>query len=158
MSMLLQYGEMVAGTTGEADEVAYDQNTTVEEKLNQITSDLSELRLKLLWENSSPTSDFAAQTIELSSSDYDLLLFISRTTKSSTYEVSNIVTKSNNFNANIVTPQGGVSCAISRSTSSTDATHLSVGDASIMNTTNSVVTASQNHLMIPYKVYGIKIS
>ncbi len=32
-------------------------------------------RLKLLWENPSPTSSFAAQTITLASDDYDYLKF-----------------------------------------------------------------------------------
>jgi hypothetical protein len=50
---------------------------------------LSQLRTKVLWTNSNPTSSFASQNIVLSSSDYDYLLLFYKTS----YDSNNVVSK-----------------------------------------------------------------
>lgn len=61
-------------------EPTYSGATAVDStNLNIMDKGIKEIdncRLKKLWENSNPSEDFGAQTINLSSSDYDYLIWI----------------------------------------------------------------------------------
>lgn len=66
--------KLIGGTANLAQAILYSPTgraqTNVKAELDRINSDLTELRPKLLWTNSSPSSAFAAQTIPLDLSTY----------------------------------------------------------------------------------------
>lgn len=109
----------------------------------------------LLWENSSPTSSFAAQTVTLASDDYDFLLFIHRMNNGSTSPCNSLC---------IPKGQGGNFCVGGTSSNGvigndrrityTDATHIAYGDNNYCYGNNAASVSNTRN--IPYKIYGIK--
>lgn len=67
-------------------EATYSGTTPVDaDNLNVMDEGIKELddcRLKKLWENNQPTADFNAQTINLTSADYDVLIWFFKGYKS----------------------------------------------------------------------------
>lgn len=98
-----------------------------------------------LWENSSPTSDFVAQNITLSSSDYDFLLWTYQYNSSNNKTMSQICQKGSGTNMSYVV--GGNSR--SRMADRTSDTVFSVYDASSAGVVD-------NSVCIPLTIYGIK--
>ena len=98
--------------------------------------------MKLLWENPNTTQAFAAQTITLSSADYDFLLVISR---QSGYMVSTICKKGQNA---LMTAVVGAIRANRLATYVSDTSYL-IGQGYDATTVN-------NEHCIPVAVYGIK--
>ena len=111
---------------------------------------------ELLWENQSPTSSFAAQTVTLASDDYDFLLFIHRVNNGSTSPCNSLC---------IPKGQGGNFCVGGTSSNGvigndrrityTDDTHIAYGDNNYCYGTNA--TSVSNTRNIPYKIYGFKV-
>lgn len=106
------------------------------------------LEMELLWENASPTSNFAAQTVSLDLSGCDAVLVEYRLMTSTVFVVSAFVKIGTSVFAN--------------ATSATSGTHFQrVTEAK----TNGVVfdgaynasnSAANNSVMIPQTIYGIK--
>lgn len=96
-----------------------------------------------LWENPDPTAEFAAQTITLSSSDYDLLLVIAKYINNST---------------RVISPVLGLNGYLYFATEiSSGAVNYYRGfDSSGNNVT--FTNANDNTRLIPYQIYGIKTS
>jgi hypothetical protein len=46
--------------------------------VNNNATELSNIKLNILWSNPNPTNNFSAQSITLSSNDYDYLIFVCR--------------------------------------------------------------------------------
>lgn len=101
---------------------------------------------RLLWENKSPTSSFSAQTITLSSSDYNLLLVVFKYDTSTNETGTMLVYSGNSFR--LAGANGSNSRVGSRKFFITDTTHYSVDDG-YWNGSKS------NADIIPWKIYGL---
>lgn len=120
----------------------------------------SKAEIDLLWQNASPTSAFAAQTIPLDLSGYDLALIVMRgwASSSSYWDISNIVKVGSRGSAEYILnlhTDGATKYFVGRlyEVSNTGvafqaSSSCSVG-ASAIDHTNRYIT--------PYQVYGIKI-
>lgn len=127
MADLLAYGEDIIGFPG--------GEATAKVKL-----------MKLLWENPDTTVDFAGQSVQLASGDWDLVLIIAITYKGGSAKVSLIC----DGNGRLIGVDSNTSPLCARDVVKTDSTHLTFANA---------VTASQtsNFRLIPYQIYGIKL-
>lgn len=108
-----------------------------------------------LWENPNPSSDFATQTVNLSSSDYDFLLW-------------DVIHKKDNFHLTFLIPKGtsavfnltanGTNNSITRQRNAnyTNATAYLIDNGYVQNSNSS--RAQDNTVLIPNRVYGIKQS
>ena len=115
-----------------------DGTTSVEEKIGN-------MRMTKLWENPSPTSDFTAQNIILSSSDYDMLLVLSRVSK----------TSQRNAPATIGNKGFSIFCQGSNvvDTRAYDASGTTVAFENAQRN-----GSNNNAILIPYQIYGIKLT
>ncbi len=112
---------------------------------------LSDKGMTLLWENASPTSEFAAQTVTLNSdlSNYDAVLLLYRITTSKTWVMPLF----------LITDEPGY-CAVhitynaTRRVTANNGNQLTCYDASVAKTYGS--PATDNSYCIPYKIYGVK--
>lgn len=115
---------------------------------------------RLLWENPSPTTNFTAGNIILSSGDYDYLIVVTRTSTTATNHTVQILFKGlsgyigyqasgngNNYNIIIAT----------RTVSFTNDTTLAVTDSNYAwNSSASNISHSvANNTAIPYRIYGM---
>lgn len=108
-----------------------------------------------LWENSSPSSSFAAQNVTLSSSDYNLLLIIYNWTASTPESLVNIVQKNHRFVLSAAQPSASGARNMSRSGrfNSVTEVHFDAGSDAVGTTASS----TNNDRCIPIAIYGIKI-
>ena len=104
-----------------------------------------------LWENPNPTSAFAAQTITLSSSDYDFLLVTAVCSTTNGAESSPLILKKNSKGILNYATATSPAAASNRTITCTSNTQLSVDSAW---NAGSVV----NTELVPIAVYGIKQS
>ena len=108
-----------------------------------------------LWENPNPTADFSAQTITLSSGVYDELLWIGRLSKADNRQFSSIVEKGADVILNYAVGYNNNGADTRcRLATYVDATHYSIGSASIGVGTSASTT--NNATVIPVAVYGIQ--
>lgn len=114
-------------------------------------------RLKTLWTNPSPTASFAAQNVALSSSDYDLLLFVHRANNGSTAPCNSLVVPKGQ-NGNFATSGTSASGVIAndRRITYTDDTHIAYADNYYCLSHNAASVSNTRN--IPYKIYGIKLT
>lgn len=123
-----------------------------------ITSQISNIRLKLLWSNSNPSSSFASQNIALSSSDYDLLLinFATGVTFTTVGTKSVICAKGNNAYLDfiIANTSNSVTVADRLITYSND-TSYTANDCYVQ--TNGSSRSTTNTYCVPVAIYGLKI-
>lgn len=108
-------------------------------------------KMDLLWTNSSPSSSFSAQAISLDFSIYKIVyvLFAQNTTTMNidiaTYLTNDTVTVKSIDSKKIVI----------RNVYKNDSV-ISFSDASIIPTYGATSTTTNNSILIPYKIYGIK--
>ena len=123
-----------------------------------IISQISNIRLKLLWSNSNPSSSFASQNIALSSSDYDLLLinFATGVTFTTVGTKSVICAKGNNAYLDfiIANTSNSVTVADRLITYSND-TSYTANDCYVQ--TNGSSRSTTNTYCVPVAIYGLKI-
>ena len=110
--------------------------------------------MKLLWENPSPTASFAGQNITLSSDNYDFLLWVYKEQASTSYYLS--VMSPKGAGASFGLPDIGASGNSNRVRRATyvDNTHFTFGNGFVG---SSSTYTSDNSVMIPIAIYGIKI-
>ena len=109
---------------------------------------------KVLWSNSNPTSTFNAQTITLSSSDYDVLeIFCAMGTSTGDGITSGKGIKGKNILVNCLAPTATVSPMRVRNFSYVSDTSLSVGIAYYG---TNALTSTSNAYVIPLYVVGYK--
>ena len=114
-------------------------------------------KLKTLWTNANPKSSFAAQNVQLSSSEYDLLLFIHRANNGSTAPCNSlIVPKGENGNFCVSGTSSNGVIANDRRITYTDDTHLAYADNYYCVSHNAASVSNTRN--IPYKIYGIKLT
>lgn len=124
---------------------------------------LNVANFKLLWSNSNSSNDFNAQTINLSSSDYDILMIICSCRKynnANTQMITCFMKKGDPATVAIMLENGTDSSykveRWSRVFKRTNDTQLSAQAAYYAQNYNSV-GSTNNTLMIPCYIYGIKI-
>jgi hypothetical protein len=111
--------------------------------------------MKLLWENPSPTSAFAAQNIALSSSDYDLLLLVCRLSDTYNGTTSYISPKGMGGKWDMASYASNGAQNWIRFTEYVNDTTINIHDGYtvIPSGTGTV----NNSRLIPYQIYGIKL-
>jgi len=108
-----------------------------------------------LWENQSPTSRFSAQSIDLSSSNYDLLMIVFRMDTSRAYTKSVIIPKGGSAYLDFgYYTSADNQVTYYRTIASTDDDTLSVADASKAKNSSE---SSDDTICIPTYVYGITL-
>lgn len=117
------------------------------------------LRLKKLWENSSPTSSFAPQSIELSSSDYDYLIWIYRFQTGNNNQKSQLILKGGGCIMDIAWDYGtGGQYYLGeyyRNATRTNDTTYAINDCYVRYNSGTTY-ATVNNYVIPVAVYGGK--
>ena len=111
--------------------------------------------MKLLWENHNSYSSFDAQTVELSSNDYDFVdiyfrFFASESTETGKIILSKRILNGSNSKIDYITYIGGVLLDV-RQVNCLTSCKVTFENASRNNT-------ERNDLLIPYKVYGGKFN
>lgn len=146
----------IAGLT--ASDVAYDNTdsgltaTNTQGAIDEVITKLGNMKISKLWENSDPTVNFIAQTIELSSDNYDILLLIGKVVTSLNREISSIIIKGSG--ASLIGFSGSGLVSAIRSIDYTDDTHFYVTSGTIQSGGSTVTDDSR---LIPVAIYGIKI-
>ena len=116
--------------------------------------------IKTLWTNSSPTADFAAQTITLASDDYDFLFFdyaytanarrfTSITSKGCDGLINVAIQASNTIFGN---PMRTITYGTATSITISDCSYLTIQNGGALS------TATNNSVLIPIAIYGFKKS
>lgn len=114
------------------------------------------LKMELLWTNASPASSFVGQDIALDLSDYDGVFIIFALTISNNYRPNPLFVfeKDTGRSYTILAEQGnkmGIRSVIMYSNK------VNFGDAKSVNTYGSSSgNATNNDVLRPYKIYGIK--
>jgi hypothetical protein len=139
-------------TTGDlginADNVMMsDGVTSVEEKMGNV-------RMTKLWENPSPSADFAGQAVTLSSGNYDLLLVIAKYATTFGNNLSNVSSSSGDLTFPLAGSSGPANYTRSYSVNMNVVTF---GDSEI-SAHNSPSKVTANNTLIPYQIYGIKLT
>jgi hypothetical protein len=107
------------------------------------------MRMTKLWENPDPTQSFSAQNVTLSSGDYDLLCVVARLSASLTFNVSAFTPKGNGVHL-VRTDKASTGVNIGRNMEYASDTTVHFVDAYRLNSTD-------NTMLIPYCIYGIKL-
>lgn len=110
------------------------------------------MKMDLLWTNPSPTANFAAQTVSLDLSEYDLFMLVSRDTTGG--DTCNMVFALPNTTVRMffITDSG----TTNRNTGYRRATISGTGVQFLEGYQGN--STSNNALCIPYQIYGIKMS
>lgn len=114
------------------------------------------IQMKELWQNASPTSNFAAQSTDINLSGYDAVLIKCRTSTGSTETASYIGFVGENILMNHVynlTNSSVPGDCVRKATITTSEITYTVGQSKDHTDTAAVARAN---MMIPYVVYGIK--
>lgn len=151
-SMTQQKMNSLKNSEGKIPELANQIIMTDDEDVN-----LSQFRTKVLWTNPNPSSSFGAQTITLSSDDYDYLVLIP------THNIANGIKA-----PLCVMPKGYGArlCSVDASSNSTYRPMVMARDVtSVSNTQLSVsvcrynygttYTEERNDLLVPYQIIGL---
>jgi len=134
--------------------------------LTQINSALSiansKVKISVLWTNNAPTSDFSSQYIELSSNDYDYLIFLNMCIAGTNYSYrglqSSIVPKGNNVSMNNIfyNDNANVMVYSTRLGTYTNDTKYYISNTIFTSTDQPSNPRVDNQFTIPYMVLGIK--
>lgn len=119
-------------------------------------ANINYLKGKKLWTNSSPTAEFAAQSITLSSSDYDLLEIFYIDYNSTNRFKSVRVPKGKNTLLEMSISVSNYSFAGVRPVTYSSATSLTVGACTALYDTNAFSHITNNTWCIPQYVIGYK--
>ena len=144
-----------ANNIGDMSTLTTTNTSSIVGAVNEINS----ARLESLWTNSSPTSSFAPQSIQLSSSNYDYLIWIFKFHRSTNRQKSVMCLKGAGAIADMAWDYGvGGTYYLAeyyRQVNWTDNTHYSIGDDYVRYNgwTN---TGTDNNYLIPIAVYGGK--
>lgn len=154
---LCAYGKQVYicntdNTTGTWDSAKWTERS-IAELIKKNSDDISLLNsksLKLLWENQSPVASMGATTLQLSSDDYDALIFVCSYSTSTDRCMSDFIPKGMPLLMTTV---------VGNSTYSSYAREFipNNSDYSKINASSGYYTGSANiSVMIPQKIYGMK--
>lgn len=136
-----------------AEQVIYDNTTSgltatdVQGAVDEVVGKMGNMRMTKLWENPSTTSDFASQNVTLSNSDYDILVAMCYTSTSNRYTIANISKKGAGF----ILSYFSENATYTRQYNRLSDTQYTIGDCRSGGT-------SSNNVLIPYIIYGIKLT
>lgn len=125
--------------------------------IDELASGTGIEKRKLLWTNARPTSTFAAQTVSLALSGYDFIEIVSRFTTSNVgqtvekCEIGSRVFVEKFYNATSTSNHA----SIMHRTADVGADGVTFADAK-SKVTDENTSTTNNSLLIPYKIYGIK--
>ena len=141
------------------DELSNTSENAVQNKV--VTKALSKIKRTLLWSNPNPSSDFNAQTITLSSDDYDFLMIVILGSSSSNKYPITFLDKGKN---------GYIEYSTTSENSDAPAYTIMTQMRIVTFVDNKTLTISKNHygrisvyegtrqdLNKPYQIYGIKL-
>lgn len=111
--------------------------------------------MKLLWENPNPTSAFAAQNVALGSSDYDMCVITFRRNKSVDEYTTLLYVKDVKHMESFSIPIASGVNTCYREVSNYDSSTLAFGNG--YKGTGTGASVQDNDVMIPYRIYGIKV-
>lgn len=111
------------------------------------------MKMDLLWTNPSPTSDFASQTVSLDLSEYDHL-YVSYLALSSGTVYCDFILKQKNVT---IEQLSGVNQALKFRTALWNDSGITFSDCNSRTTLNGAGSTA-NGSLVPYRVYGIKLS
>ena len=129
-------------------------------ELKQVAvEDAGLMRMDLLWENAAPTSEFAAQTIELDLSEYSTIIMTFKSYVSYDYKGITAIFKKGDaavvcLNSTTSNINAGSLYAANRLIEGSSDSGITVGKAVYMIGTATAVTG--NGSLLPYQIYGIK--
>ena len=132
-----------------------DGTTSVEDALDEVAEKMGNMRMAKLWENPNTSINFDAQTIQLSSSNYDLLLIIAQYATTFGNNISNISSGTSGYITFGFASSGGPA-SYSR-IYNVNANQVTFGDCE-MNTHSSPSRVTANNTLIPFQIYGIKLA
>lgn len=138
----------LTGKPNAEDILLSDGVTSVEDAMGN-------MKMTKLWENSNPSINFDAQTIQLSSSNYDLLLVIARYATTLGDNVSNI--SSGNSGYIIFGLAGSNGPANYSRIYGVNGNQVTFGNCE-MSAHNAPSKVTANNALIPYQIYGIKLT
>ena len=115
------------------------------------------LSMKLLWENASPTSDFAAQTItlDLSQIDFVKIIYKTMTTSVSDY-IFEVSVNSSATIINFVNTAYSSVVQVSSRDLTINSNEIIFGDCANKQISSASAAATLNSRIIPIKIYGVK--
>ena len=166
---------MAINTITYSNKVTLNENTSVADVNKCKAADMNEiknvvnanatllgnLQMVKLWENENPTSSFAAQTITLSSADYDYLIWFYGFYTSNLWQTSSIVLKTDKISL-FVSRDHGISGTYYSGNYWRDITTSNYKDFDITTCSikygNNTSTPTSNSYLIPLAVYGGKFS
>lgn len=120
-------------------------------ELNEDITIPTGVTMELLWENASPTSEFAAQTISVDTSGYEFFLIRYRISTGSAIRADFLISKDGTYRTFIAggsSANGGIAYNIARD--------ITITDSSIAFTVGSANAIDAAAVVIPIKIYGIK--
>lgn len=139
--------EEYSGATPLSAENLEQMETNTENAINEVDTKHTKTTL---WTNSSPTSEFAGQTITLSSSDYDyVMLYYARTPGSRNEVFCNILEKNKDTELLYLDYFGNATRTWSRSAYIRNGTSVTFGACTINGSTT-------NTGLVPQKIIGCK--
>lgn len=143
------------------EENADNQFDKIYDKLDEIV-ELSNIPEEIkfsevLWENSSPTAEFKAQTINLKENNYKYFLIFARTSTSNSAIHSQIIRAKDSFHLSqhgTYTPSGNAYLDfVYRNYCSSTQKSITFSDAKNFNTSSTTISTTNNNL-IPVQVVG----
>lgn len=141
--------------TEEQFEKIYDYLDDVKEQIDTPTDEIKVS--EVLWENSSPTVEFKAQTINLKENSYKYFLIFARTSTSNSTIHSQIIRAKDSFHLSqhgTYTPSGNAYLDfVYRNYCSSTQKSITFSDAKNFNTSSTAVATNNNNL-IPVQVVG----
>lgn len=118
---------------------------------------LSQMRMSVLWTNLNPTSAFSAQTITLSSSDYDYLIFISDLFASSSIasqrNTVSMTVKGSGCSLNVSADYASNEATFYRTATYINDSQYNISGGSYRSNTT---TGNDNSILVPIQVIGLK--
>lgn len=115
----------------------------------------TKISLELLWENASPGSEFAAKNISLNLSGYEFILISCRRYTTVSYYVNTIANVGQSVMLFVAfTADGDYRFDLNYRSATVSTSRITFDDAT--GVTAASAKATDNKLMIPYRIYGIK--
>ena len=144
-------GRVAAVETGVANSVSFvtDQTSKTDAEKAQARANINAPdKWKLLWENASDMSSFAAQTVSINLSDYDFVLLF--------YRMAN--TNVNHGVLSTIYPVPAGDCALfgGYQANTTGMRLFTISSAGLVFAKGVYAGSDNNNILIPYKIYGIK--
>ena len=116
-----------------------------------ISAQAGSLSVNLLWTNASPATNFAAQTVSVDLTDYDLILIAFDAATADDHELTTLILKGAKdvicYNADFY---------YNRTIEASSDTGIQFGNATYRTTHGSQTATAQNAILVPYQIYGVK--